>query len=123
MNMGHLSLHYRAAVGFGVRVTLDGTIMASEKSCPDLMSLAVHEFRSPASVVSGYLHMLQRDTSQPLTDRQRKMIDEAENGCRRIVGLIGELSDIGKLDDGLVKLDRQRIDVLSLVAEVAEHVH
>ena len=56
-----------------------------------LLSLAVHEFRTPTSVVGGYLRMLQRDTDSTLSDRQRKMIEEAEKGgvlrpgCRRQV--------------------------------------
>jgi signal transduction histidine kinase len=88
---------------------------------PELLSLAVHEFRTPASVVGGYLRMLQRDNAS-LTDRQRKMIDEAEKSCARIVDLIAELSDVQKLDVGLISLNRQPLDVFALVAEVAEHV-
>ena len=34
-----------------------------------LLSLAAHEFRTPASVVAGYLRMLQRDTEAPLPER------------------------------------------------------
>jgi K+-sensing histidine kinase KdpD len=90
---------------------------------PELMSLAVHEFRTPASVVGGYLRMLQRDTDGPLTDRQRRMIDEAEKSCARLVALIAELSDVSKLDDGRVTLAHTAVDVFSLIAEVAELVH
>ena len=36
--------------------------MTTEESYPKLISLAVHELRTPASVVGGYLRMLQRDT-------------------------------------------------------------
>jgi signal transduction histidine kinase len=88
---------------------------------PELLSLAVHEFRTPASVVGGYLRMLQRD-SDSLSDRQRRMIDEAEKSCARIVALISELSDVSKLDAGLITLTRQPLDVFALVSEVAEHV-
>jgi two-component system, OmpR family, sensor kinase len=88
---------------------------------PELLSLAVHEFRTPASVVGGYLRMLQRD-SDSFTERQRKMIDEAEKSCARLVALIGELSDVSKLDAGIVTLNRQPLDVFPLLAEVAEHV-
>ena len=56
-----------------------------QESYARLLSLAVHEFRTPASVVGGYLRMLQRDGDQPLSDRQRKMIDEAEKSCARLV--------------------------------------
>src|SRR5437773_3576935 len=88
---------------------------------PELLSLAVHEFRTPASVVGGYLRMLQRD-GESLTDRQRKMVDEAEKSCARIVALISELSDVAKLDAGLITLNRQPLDVFALLSEVAEHV-
>src|SRR5438128_1347084 len=43
-----------------------------------LLSLAAHEFRTPASVVGGYLRMLQRDSETPLVPRHRKMVHEAE---------------------------------------------
>ena len=76
---------------------------------PQLLSLAVHEFRTPASVVGGYLRMLQRDTESPLSERQRKMIDEAEKSCVRLVALIAELSELSKLDAGQVTLARQSL--------------
>jgi signal transduction histidine kinase len=97
--------------------------MKQPEHYPQLLSLAVHEFRTPASVVGGYLRMLQRDVGDPLTERQRKMIDDAEKSCARLVALIAELSDISKLDADLIALAQQPIDVFSLVGEVAEHVH
>src|SRR5437667_210995 len=88
---------------------------------PELLSLAVHEFRTPASVVGGYLRMLQRD-SESFSERQRKMIDEAEKSCARLVALIGELSDVSKLDAGIITLNRQPLDLFAVLAEVAGHV-
>ena len=76
------------------------------ESYTQLLSLAVHEFRTPASVVGGYLRMLQRDADVPLSQRQRRMIDEAERSCQRLVALIGELSEIQKLDADLIQLAR-----------------
>jgi signal transduction histidine kinase len=90
---------------------------------PQLLSLAVHEFRTPASVVGGYLRMLQRDTDAPLSDRQRKMIDEAEKSCSRLVAIVAELSDVAKMDAGTIAMARQPIDAFSLVGQVAELVH
>ena len=110
-------------MGSGVRVTLDGLTMAPEESYAELISLAVHEFRSPASVISGYLHMLQRDTETPLSDRQRKMVDEAEKSCSRLVGLIAALSEVGKIDDGRITMASRKTDLFPLIAEVAKTVH
>lgn len=66
--------------------------------------------------------MLQRDAAGELNDRQRKMIDEAEKSCARLVALIAELSDVAKLDSGATALARQPVDLFVLVADVAEHV-
>ena len=96
---------------------------ASNESYPKLLSLAVHEFRTPASVVGGYLRMLQRDTDSPLSERQRKMIEEADKSCARIVALIAELSELSRMDAGLVALAQDPIDLFSLIQEVAETVH
>ncbi|HEY2152369.1 MAG TPA: HAMP domain-containing sensor histidine kinase [Vicinamibacterales bacterium] len=89
---------------------------------PRLMSLAVHEFRTPASVVGGYLRMLHRD-GEPLTERQQKMIEEAEKSCGRLVALVNEMSELAKLDARLAKLADSPIDVFGLVQEVAAVVH
>src|SRR5262245_10621209 len=108
-----------------LRATLgwDRAMPNSAKEYPPLISLAVHEFRTPASIIGGYLRMLQRDGDQPLSDKQRKMIDEAEKSCARLVSMLAELSDIGKLDAGVIALNRTRMDLAPLVTEVAELVH
>jgi signal transduction histidine kinase len=90
---------------------------------PQLLSLAVHELRTPCSVVAGYLRLLQRDGGDPITDQQRKMMSEAEKSCARFIALIAELSDISKLDSGAIALAHQSIDIFTIVQELAEHVH
>jgi signal transduction histidine kinase len=96
---------------------------SSNNPYPPLLSLAVHEFRTPASVVGGYLRMLQKDQDPPMSERQRRMIDEAEKSCARLVAIVAELSDIGKLDAGTVKLAQQPVDLFSLAQKVADLVH
>ena len=95
---------------------------STTESYLQLLGLAVHEFRTPASVVGGYLRMLQRDAAGELNDRQRKMIDEAEKSCARLVTLIAEMSDVAKLDSGVIALSRQPVDIFALISDVAEHV-
>jgi len=97
--------------------------MPRDESYSQLLSLAVHEFRTPASVVGGYLRMLQRDTDAPLSERQRRMVDEAERSCQRLVAIVAELSDIAKLDAGTVGLARQPLNLFALITEVAGTVH
>jgi signal transduction histidine kinase len=86
-----------------------------------LLSLAAHEFRTPASVVGGYLRMLQKD--EDLSERQRKMIDEAAKSCARLVALVAELSDIGKLDSNLTPFQGATFDLFADLQDVAANVH
>jgi len=58
-----------------------------------------------------------------MSERQRRMIAEAEKSCARLVEIIAELSDIGKLDSGVAKLAQQPIDIFSLIEKLAELVH
>jgi len=90
--------------------------------CPRLLSLAVHEFRTPITVVAGYLRMLLK--MQPgLGDRPRRLLEEAEKSCTRLAGLIAELSEVSNLEAGHITLERHDIDLFALVAEVAASVH
>ena len=88
-----------------------------------LISLAVHEMRTPASVIGGYLRMLLNDTATPLEARQRRMLEEAEKSCVRLVALLNEFSDLGKLDAGIAAVRAERFDLFELVREVAANVH
>jgi len=93
-----------------------------EEPCRQLLSLAVHEMRTPASVVGGYLRMLQSDAGT-LTERQRHMVDEAARSCAKLVDLLAQLSDLRKLDSGEAPIAHRPIDFFTLVRDVAAAVH
>jgi signal transduction histidine kinase len=85
---------------------------------PKLLSLAVHEFRTPVTVVSGYLRMLLRERAGPVTDSQRKLLEEAEKSCGRLSALLGEMSELGQLLDGRQSLAHTVIDLRTLLGEI-----
>jgi signal transduction histidine kinase len=87
---------------------------------PRLLSLAAHELRTPASVVAGYIRMLQKDEGSALSERQRRILAEAAKSCDRLVAVVNELSDVGKLDSGSVGTVRKRFDLFPLVAEAVD---
>jgi two-component system cell cycle sensor histidine kinase PleC len=90
---------------------------------PRALSLAVHELRTPVTVVAGYLRMLLKEQAGPLSEKQRKMLEEAERSCGRIGALVAEMSDLGKLESKELGLARQQFDLAALVAELASGMH
>ena len=95
----------------------------AEDLFPRAMSLAVHELRTPVTVVSGYLRMLLREQAGPLSEKQKKMLEEAERSCARIGALVGEMSELGKLVSGEAALGTQAIDLAALLVELASGMH
>ena len=61
------------------------------------LDLVAHEIRSPASIVSGYLRLLQQD-SDGLSARQRRMVDEAGRACGRMLTLLHEIGELASLE-------------------------
>jgi signal transduction histidine kinase len=95
---------------------------AVDTSYLQLLSLAVHELRTPAGVVGIYLHMLRGKSDPPLNPGQQQMVAAAEKSCARVVELINELSEIEKLDAGEVTLVREPLDFFVLASDAAECV-
>jgi signal transduction histidine kinase len=87
------------------------------------LSLTVHELRTPVTVVSGYLRMLLKEQGGPLTDKQKKMLEEADRSCTRIGALVSEMSDLGKIEAGDVVLASQDLNLAELLIDVAGRMH
>jgi signal transduction histidine kinase len=92
------------------------------RSQAELLSLAVHEFRTPVTVVAGYLRMLAREHAGPLSEKQRKLVEEAERSCARLSALVGEMSELSHLDSGESSPAADTVDVLSVLDEVIASV-
>lgn len=86
----------------------------------ELLALAVHEFRTPVTVVSGYLRMLEQLGS--LTERQKSAVSEAIKSCARLTDLVAEMSDLSNLAAGGGAVADDDVVLGALVQEVAAAV-
>lgn len=82
---------------------------------PRLLGLSVHEFRTPMTVVAGYIRMLLKDRAGPLSDQQRRLLEEAEKSCGRLSGLLAEMSDLANLEAKTATFNRSEADLWSIV--------
>lgn len=87
---------------------------------PKLLSLTVHEFRTPITVVSGYLRMVLKERAGPIGEQQRKLLEEAEKSCARLAGLVSELSDLAGLEGGTAGINKGTVDLVALLKEQAQ---
>lgn len=87
------------------------------------LSLAVHEFRTPLAVAVGYQRMLANEQFGPLTDAQRKLVEELGRSCSRIAALVDEVSEVRKMDTKELSFTRQEIRFDELLRDVASRMH
>src|SRR5262245_14589887 len=89
---------------------------------PKVLSLSVHEFRTPMTVVAGYIRMLLKDRAGALNDQQRKLLEEAEKSCGRLSALLNEVSELSHLEAGTLTFNRQKTDLRSALKNAVEQL-
>ena len=94
----------------------------AEPRWPKLLSLAVHEFRTPITVVAGYIRMVLKERAGPISDQQRKLLEEAEKSCGRLSALVSEMSDLSALEGGTAAFNSATVDLGGVLAEAADAV-
>jgi len=88
---------------------------------PKILSLSVHEFRTPMTVVAGYISMLLKDRAGALNEQQRRLLEEAQKSCVRLSALIAEVSELSTLEAGTATFNKQATDLAeALRTAVAE---
>ena len=96
------------------------SVPATDPRWPKVLSLSVHEFRTPITVVAGYIRMLLKDRAGPLNDNQRRLLEEAEKSCGRLSALLAEVSELSNLEGGTAPLNAGPVDVAALLKNAVE---
>jgi signal transduction histidine kinase len=87
----------------------------------DFVGLVSHELRTPLSSILGYLELLREDEpGHPLSDDQRQYLAIAERNAQRLLRLVGDLLFTAQVESGRFPLDRQNIDLATIVAASAD---
>ncbi|MFZ2125047.1 MAG: ATP-binding protein [Candidatus Saccharimonadales bacterium] len=64
----------------------------------EFVSVASHELRTPMTVVSGFINLLQREKVGPINDRQREILDRISNNTKTLIDLVNDMLDLSKLE-------------------------
>jgi signal transduction histidine kinase len=87
-----------------------------QKSKDDLLAIASHQLRTPASGVKQYIGMLLQGFIGPLTPEQEEIATKAYDANERQLEIINELLYVAKADAGQLFIDRSDVDLRELVA-------
>ncbi|HHS97690.1 MAG TPA: GAF domain-containing protein [Chloroflexi bacterium] len=85
----------------------------------DLTYMLVHDLRSPLTVLKGSLTLLEHALADSVEGDTAELLAMAHRNTDRILRMVNELLDIGKMESGRLSLRPEPIDVRTLLTEVA----
>jgi signal transduction histidine kinase len=88
----------------------------------ELLSLASHQLRTPATAVKQYIGMLQQGFVGGLSVDQHTILEKAWDSNERQLHIINELLYVAKLDAHGIVLTPRKLDVGKLVKDIAQEL-
>ncbi len=82
---------------------------------PDLLMGLVQELRTPMTSIAGYIDLLLGESAGILGEMQRQFLQRVSANISRLATMIDDLVHITELDTGKFRLEREPIDVLTLI--------
>ena len=88
----------------------------------DFVSNVSHELRTPLTAIKGAVDLLLREVPGPLNENQTHYLSRVRSNTQHLAGLINDLLDLSKIEEGKIQLDAGRVSLGGLVHEVMETV-
>ncbi|MHB8895963.1 MAG: sensor histidine kinase, partial [Candidatus Geothermincolia bacterium] len=105
-----------------MRVRAEETIRRQAAELRDLVDVAAHELRHPATIFKGYASVLMRYGDQLDSEIARDAISAIDRGADRLSMLINKLLDTSSIDSGGVVPDLAEVDPWTLARAAVEQV-
>jgi signal transduction histidine kinase len=86
-----------------------------ERLKSEFLTVVSHELQTPLTAIKGALELVLDDETGKLSRVQRRFLDTIDRNCARLVGLVGDLLDLSRLEAGRIELDVQPLDTPSVV--------
>lgn len=86
----------------------------------ELLSLASHQLRTPATGVKQYLGMILQGFAGPVSEKQRDYLERAYASNNRQLGVINDILHLAKLETGRIVLAERKFDLAKMVRDVVD---
>lgn len=86
----------------------------------ELLALASHQLRTPATGVKQYIGMIREGYAGKITTEQKKFLDKAYASNERQLSTINEMLTVARADAGDIKLTKSKTNISSLLKDILE---
>jgi signal transduction histidine kinase len=88
----------------------------------DFLAAMSHELRTPLNAIGGYTELMEMGLRGPVTDEQKKDLVRIRNSQQHLLGLVGRVLDLNRIERGEVDYDRTSIAIDPLLVGLEDLV-
>ncbi len=93
-----------------------------ERQKDEFLSIASHELKTPVTSLKGYTQLLERRFRQDGDARSAELLHRMDEQINKLTGLVEDLLDVTKIENGKLHLHHSWFDYNTLIAEVVEEI-
>lgn len=86
----------------------------------DFVANVSHELRTPLTAIKGAIDLLLREVAGPLNEKQTHYLARVRSNTHRLAGLIMDVLDLSKIEEGKIELHAAPVSLAGLVHEIVE---
>jgi len=95
----------------------------AEEKKDEFMTIASHELKTPLTSMKAYLQLLARSVDDANVDTRRVYLQRTLTQLDKLHGLVADLLDISKLENGKLQLNKHIFDFDKLVTSTIDMIH
>jgi two-component system phosphate regulon sensor histidine kinase PhoR len=94
----------------------------AEEMKDSLTHMIVHDLNHPLTVISGELQLLRMEMDGKLSEREQYDLESAFAAVRDLQGMIGDILDVNKMEEGSVKLVLENFALADVARQVVDQL-
>jgi PAS domain S-box-containing protein len=91
---------------------------AGDRAKSDFLAAMSHELRTPLNAIGGYAELIEMGLRGPVSEEQRRDLARIRSSQAHLLGLIGGLLDLSRIENGHVQYDLQSVGVAPMLADI-----
>ncbi|MBC8160220.1 MAG: GAF domain-containing protein [Roseiflexaceae bacterium] len=92
----------------------------ADRAKRDFISGVSHELRTPLTAIKGYVDLLNMGAAGPVSEAQQSFLGVIKNNANRLMDLINDILEIGRLDANKIQLHIEPIDMREIFRDALQ---
>lgn len=88
----------------------------------NFVSMISHDLRTPLTAIKGFLSLLLGGAAGELSKEQKEYLEIIKNNSERLLNLINDLLDLGKIESGRFTVEKHTSDLGRILEKVAKDI-